>query len=466
VPRGDQRRLAGVADGAIHGRAVVLLELTLITLFYRLCGIEIGMKTSSCCTISAMNADEPSPESESASNVSSGRLVERLERVGRELGEALRAVLEGLPDGVSRPAALVRALGINRAVASKLLAATGSHDPLESMHRAPGPEPLRKLLRAAARKGVGSDVVDRARHAIDAFEQLIKQDAGTRAELDALISARLPGARERFELASKYAVYKGLSQLKGVLAEHWLGAAIVAPSKTDAQRHDLTWLNGAVAIRRLRPGVDVRFSYRHHGGDAVTDTENEFPPPSVVPLDRFCVNPAARLAAARVGDAIHYTLPDDLLGKHEVVDMFVVDHHPNAMRRYGRDVERGRNSLFVEPAIPVASLVFDVILHDEAFPDSEPRLYVYDTGYDGIANVNDASRDVDRVDLAETIEFVGRDLGRVEAVELPRYGEMLAHLAEQFDWDPTRFRTWRIRIRYPVYGWQVSLSFEPGAAPI
>ncbi|MCB9898132.1 MAG: hypothetical protein H6825_09030 [Planctomycetes bacterium] len=392
-------------------------------------------------------------------------LDERLRRVGSELAESLRAVLEGLPEAPLRSGELVRLLGVNRAVAGKLLGAAASHDPLEAMHLAPGPEPLRKLVRAAARKGVTGDVVERAQRAVREFDQLIKRDAGTRAELDALISAQLPGARERFELASKYAVHKGLSQLKGVLAEHWLGAAVVVPSADDPQRLDLTWLNGAVAIRRLRPGVTVRFSYRYHNSVEQPTDGAAVSPPSVVPLEEFCTNPPAQLVAQRVGDTVHYTLPDDVVGKHETVDMFVVDHHPSAMRRYGSGAERGRNSLFVEPAVPVASLVFDVVLHEDVFPESEPRLYVYDTGYDGIANVNDPQRDADRVDIAEHIEFLGRDMRRVHAPEVPRYADMLGHLCREFGWDPTRFRTWRTRIRYPVYGWQVCLSFEPGQAP-
>jgi hypothetical protein len=123
-----------------------------------------------------------------------------------------------------------------------------------------------------------------------------------------------------------------------------------------------------------------------------------------------------------------------------------------------------RNSLFVEPAIPVAGLVFDVILHEDAYPGAEPQLLIYDTGYDGIANVNDVERLIDRVDLLESVEYLGADLGRVQAAELPRYGEMLAHLAGRFGWDPGRFRAYRTRIQYPVYGWQVCLSFLPPTA--
>jgi hypothetical protein len=384
---------------------------------------------------------------------------DRIRGVGERLGQTLGALLAALPGAPFRPGQLALVLGVNRAVASRVLAATSQRDALEVLHRIPGPEPLRRLVRSATRKGVPTDLAGEADAAISAFDGLIRNEAGTRAALDALISSSLPGARDRFELASKYSVYKGLSQLKGVQADHWLGVAIVLPSLDDPLKHDLTWLTGSVAIQRLRPGVTVRFSYRHRKDDPGAEP----PPLSVVPLDEFCVNPPARLQSRATGDMIHYTLPDDLLGPQEIVDMFVVDHHPAAINRYAKDAPRHHTSLFVEPAIPVGSLTFDTILHDEAFPGAEPQLWIYDTGYDGIANVNDAARDIDRLDVSESVEFLGHDMRRFSAAEIPRYGEMLLHLADRFGWDPVRFRGYRTRIRYPVFGWQVCLAFEPPA---
>ena len=405
-------------------------------------------------------AGQPGP----APSAASGTVLDRVARVGSELGEALRALLEALPGAPLRPNQLASTLGVNRAVASKVLGATAKRDPGELLHLVPGPEPLRKLARAAGRRGVEDARVQAAVTAADAFDRLIREEAGTRSALDALLSSSLPGARERFELASKYSVFKGLSQLKGVLAESWLGTAVVWPSADEPLKHDLVWVNGAVGMQRLRPGVTARFGYRHQTGGAPAGAADP-PLADIEQLEQFCTNPPARLEARRAGDAVHYTLPDDLLGPKQVVDMFVVDHHPAAMHRYSRGAEHPRNSLFVEPAMPVGTLVFDVLLHEEAFPGSDPQLVVFDTGYDGIANVNDRGRDIDRVDLAERVEVLGGGLLDVRAAEFPTYGPLLAHLAERYGWDSGRFRGYRTRIRYPVYGWQVSLSFAPPPAP-
>ena len=50
--------------------------------------------------------------------------------------------------------------------------------------------------------------------------------------------------REKFELSSKYSVYKGVSQLKGAQGELWLGIAVVAPS---AKTGTFSWPEKAVA---------------------------------------------------------------------------------------------------------------------------------------------------------------------------------------------------------------------------
>jgi len=390
-------------------------------------------------------------------------IEDRIRAVGVDLARTLQAVLGTLSGAVHRPNGLARELGVNRAVASRVLSAIAAKDPLEVVHLVPGPEPLRQIVRAAAEKDVASELTRDAQAAIERFDLLIRNDAGTRSTLDAMISSSLPGARERFELASKYSIFKGISQLKGARADLWSGAAIVCPSADDPLKHDLTWLNGAVAMQRLRPGVTVRFSYRFPGEESAASGGAS--PSELRTLEQFCTNPPAQLQASASGNVVNYVLPPDLLGPRSVTDLFVVDHHPATMRRYARDETRRHTSLFVEPALPVAVLVFDVLLHEDAFPGSEPRLFTYDTGYDGPANVNDPARDVDRVDLHESIEFLGHDLRRLTMPEIPKYGDILTHLSAQFGWDPSRFRGYRTRIQYPVYGWQTCMAFEPPPSP-
>lgn len=394
-------------------------------------------------------------------------ITEKARLVGRELGEAMTAVLRALPGRPTRPSMLSRALGLNRATASKVLSATSKRDPLEVLHGIPGPEPLRSLLVAASDKGVPDALIETAARAVERFDHLILNDAGTRGTLDAAISSALPSAREKLELTSKYSIFKGMSQLKGVQAETWLGTAVIKPSSTDAQRHDLTWLTAAFGIQRLRSEVNISFSYRSYTGKETCSEEAQVSADSFssIPMNEFCTNPPAPVLTKRAGEQIHYTLPGHNMGRLALSDMIVVDDHPAAMGRYERPAPNGRSSLFVEPAFPVAQVIFDLLLHKDAFPGVEPELVLYDTGTRGIANVNDKTRDGDLVHMQEQIEFLGSDLASLQCAEIPRYSEMLAHMANKLDWKLEDYRGYRVKIQYPVYGWQASIAFTPPADP-
>jgi hypothetical protein len=383
--------------------------------------------------------------------------------VGLDLNRRLQAVLRDLPNRPSRPSLLARELDLNRATASKLLGATAKRDPLALLHGIPGPEPLRSMLHTALAKGVDQALVQSALQAVERFDHLIRNVAGTRSTLDAAISSALPSLREKFELSSKYSIFKGMSQLKGVQADTWLGAALVTPSSKDPERHDLLWLTGAFGIQRLRPEVTISFSYRYLSGEEPTPENTVLSADSFssIPMNQFCENQPAKVLTHRAGEHIHYTLPADRLGRLSHRDMLVVDDHEAAMSRNARPEPRCQSSLFVEPAFPVNQLIFDLLMHKDAFPGADPELVIYDTGTRGIANVNDETRDIDRIAMEEEIESLGSGLSSFHCEEVPRYTEMLAHLAKQKAWDLADYRGYRVRIQYPVYGWQTSMAFEP-----
>ena len=182
-------------------------------------------------------------------------------------------------------------------------------------------------------------------------------------------------------------------------------------------------------------------------------------------MNEFCTHDPAKVVTQRIGGEFRYTLPADHLGRLSRADMLVVDEHKAAMHRNAHAGERIQSSLFAEPAFPVTQLIFDMFLHEDAFPGAEPELAIYDTGTRGIANVNDASRDIDRVHMKEGVEPLGRGPDAFSCEEIPKYQEMLAHLAERRSWDLSQYRGYRVRIQYPVYGWQFSMAFTPPIGP-
>jgi hypothetical protein len=395
-----------------------------------------------------------------------GDVEARIRRVGERLTGSFRRILAELPDGPHRPNQLARLLGLNRDISGRILSATASADPVTAIHVIPGPDPLRKLLKAARRRNVAAQVLEEAEDAVDAFERLTRSVAGDRPALDAIISSMIPDARARFELNAKQIMFKGASLLKGAMADLWLHAALVHPAADDPESYDVAHIYGTLGMRRLRPGVGVKFTYRQFGTPSTTCRMLDGGTPEQSDgreLDGFCMLPSAPLAVTQVNQGAILALGGDGVGPGSATDKLLVEVRPRAMARRRAAAARHRKSLFVAPSIPVKVLAFDMLLHDDAYPGAEPTLVLYDTAVEGMASVNDPTRDADRLDVHESIMVLGRGPNRLVQREMPRYVPMLQHVCEKLGWDLARFRGYRCQIQYPMHGLQVCMAFDaPG----
>jgi len=392
----------------------------------------------------------------------------RIANVGRQLSDCFNRVLRELPGRPTRPNELVEVLGVNRSISGRVLSATESSEPLSVVHTIPGPDPLRKLLRAARRKGVDAGLIGEAEQTVRELELLIRDVAGDRPALDAIISSLLPQARSKFELNAKYTVFRGTSLIKGAMAETWVHTAIVHPSATSEAHHDVAHLYGTLGLRRLRPNVGIKFTYQQFGtpmqpcrtldGRPVEQSDG-------TDLDQFCTLQPATMSQEITGNGAVFALAGEAIGPQSAVDKIIGELRPQAMGRFAADAERNRKSLFVAPCVPVKALVFDVLLHESVYSGSEPALMIYDTTIEGMASVNDPVRDADRLDLRESIMVLGRDVRQFELEEMPHYIDMLRHAGATLGWDLAAFRGYRCTIQYPMHGSQVCMVFAAPPAP-
>ena len=389
----------------------------------------------------------------------------RIGSVGEQLSESLRSVLEAIPGGPHRPQELSRVLAISKDISSRTLMASSKKDPLAVAYLMPGPASLRRLLRAASRKRVAPGLIREAEAAVQQFERLIQVDAGDRISLDGIISSWLPDARDRFETGNKQAVFRGMAQLKGVVAEVGLTTAMIHPSD-DGETLDGVWLLGSLGLRRIRPGPPIHFSSGHaetESADRRKLTLDGQPASGLegLLLEQFCSSPIPTVDVRHEGAMMHYTLAGIASGPASAVDLFVAERTPSCMKRYQSDPSRpfcGPSSMITTP---VATLVFDVLLHEDVFPGQDPSLRVYDTALAGVVDVNDAARDIDRLDVSESVEFLGWDAVSFRASEVPHYTQIIAHVCEKLGWDSRKFRGYCCRAQYPVYSSQISMVFEP-----
>jgi len=385
---------------------------------------------------------------------------------GTDLAKSFSALLRSLKSAHQGPQSVAREVGVDKVLTSRLLKAIRMKDPIAVVFHAPGPDPLRRFLRGARQKaGAPPELLEDAGAAVDALERLIREEAGDRSSLDAMISAWLPDARRDFELRRKQTLYKAMSHLKGMMVETTLATVILRPTG-DGEHIDIVWILGLFGFQRLRPSVRAKLATRrlaeipeerlprNLAGQPIRDVRD-------ARLDEFCEIPVGALDVHRIGDVQQYFLGGEGFGPHSAADLVLVEVNRAEMPAWVPAGSGRRGNVFAEVATPSRTLLFDALVHRDVYPGSDPQLVLYDTALDGVANVNDPTRDADRLDLMETVQPLGRGALIGRDTKVPRYAELLRHVLDRLGWDEDELRGYRCRIDYPLYGSQVVLAFDP-----
>lgn len=385
--------------------------------------------------------------------------------IGSALARTLEAVIAAGGTNGAGPVALATALGLDKVLASRVLKALRAADPIAAMYFLPGPEPLRTLIRAAARRGVSKAQTDEALLAVDRFEWLIQRQVGDRSLLDSILSAWIPEARQEFELRRKQAAFKAMSQLKGAQADAILATCILAPSK-DPALMDVIWVHGLTGLHRVRPGVAVKLASRRMSAEPnarrpMSLDLREIDGSAAPLVPQYCSQPTPPVHVHRVQDALFYTLGGDGFGAASSVDIFFAEVNLAEMKRTPKNVTSGWY-FFAETSVPAKALQFDLLVHQDVFPGKDPSLRLHDTVLEGVADVYDARRDFDRFDMLESITPLGRGLGQARSARSASYAPLMRTVCERLGYDAPAFRGYRCAIEYPIYGSQVSMLF---AAP-
>lgn len=404
----------------------------------------------------------------------SALLESKITQVGEDLLRTVRSVVAsaiGSPDASrARPQALARQLGLDKVLTSRVLKAIRGADPIQAAHRMPGPDPLRRFVKAAGKKGAPTVLIDEALVAIDRFESLINGQVGDRSLLDAILSAWVPDARREFELRRKQSAFKAMSQLRGVQARAAVATVLLAPNP-DGKTTDVLWLNGLVGVHRVRPGAVVKISTRRMtpasptrspltlDGHAITDLADSTSAAALL-IPEFCSTPTPTLSVRTLGETIFYTLAGDDFGARSSADLVFAEVNRAELPRYVPKGSGRKSYFFADITIPCEVLQFDVLVHEDLYPGQIPDLCIYDTSFEGAASPNDPARDMDRIDLLESIEPLGQGLARLRSTDVDRYADLIRHVATRAEFDPARLRGFRCRTDYPLYGSQITMVFR------
>jgi len=336
-----------------------------------------------------------------------------------------------------------------------MLNAVGKENPKEILTSIPGPETLRSFIRAANESGVDGPLVQAAFDSIDDFDDLIRNQFGTRAALNAALSVDHAETRDRFEQSSRYQIFKGMSQVLGVQSQTWLTCMMLTPSDANDHSIDITVIHGTSGLRRLRPDTPVHFIY----GMPPKFESGQTPERMKMDLGPFLTHTPAPLSVREENGQIINTFAPKLGGKDALYDMLAAVHIPGGSDRFAAP-GRTRRGTSVFPDVPVVTLVSDVILHGDIFSGIEPELFVYKTMGKGEARIDEPTRDTDRVETNEQIMDLGVGISNIEISGIPKYKEMVNYLCQQNGYAPEAFRVHRLQVQYPVYGFQYLIGYK------
>lgn len=383
--------------------------------------------------------------------------------IGTRLQLLLKPVVGPMID--AGPVIAAKRWGVDKVLASRLLKAMRTDDPLAFLHRLPGNEPLMRVVRKSGRLGVPEPKLVAAESALLELEDIIRDVAGDRSALETLLSAWVPDIRPEFELRRKQSLFRAVSQLKGAQASTQVAAVLLHPS-TSPGHIDVVWISGFFGLRRLKVGASVRFATRRAPGG-----ESQRHPTALsgeaasnlnaMLLTEFCSNPTPSLHVRTTGDVVHYTLADNAVGPRSAVDIVSCEVNRAELPRFHPANSTRKSFVYAEVSTPAESLVFDVVLHQSLFTKAAPQLRLYDTSFEGVASPNDPQRDQDQLDLGESLESLGLGLHRTRTSDAPTLYPMLSKVCQSLNWKSDEMRTYRCRSDYPVYGSQVAVILEP-----
>jgi hypothetical protein len=391
----------------------------------------------------------------------------RLKRGAKDLRDALRDVIADVPARRTRPQEFARTLKVHRNIAGRLLKAVEHSDPLAALCEMPRAEGLRTILKAA-KSCVRKETVERASRAVVDLEQLLDHEIGGWGVLHSVASDWLPDARKKFEMTHKQAVYKGMANLRGCCSNTEFCAFIGYPGDT-GQRVDAALIAGTMGLRRLRPSAEICFTSIGASADgsqpiaikgvSLADASDEYPL-----LEQFCSSPLPEFSVVRTEDRAHYILKGNSVGPGSAIDLATACTLKGRHPRYQTEPPR-RIAAFGDPTVPCESLILDMLLHDEVWPDATPELIMYNTTRYEVANPNSLADHVYRLSVTEKIEFLGKGVARFRVAEVGHYVEMIRHVCEKLGWDPERLRGYRCHIRYPIVGASACIVFDPPRPP-
>lgn len=402
--------------------------------------------------------------------------------VAAALREALGPLLDTLAGQPPRPVRLMRRIGLDKSLASRLVQAAKADSDSQFLHLLPSPTGLRILLERSRQVPEAAERLPAFERAVDAFAALLDALPGGRQALDARLGEGLSSIRERREHMARQASFKAVSFLFGHYCETLSTAMFLFPS-ADGARVDAVEIHRRLGLRRITPGTPLPLLSLHAKPDA-----------SGVPPDPLAVRPVdgGPPGASNPEDAHRYfiaegsSLPLPLLEVERegsnctfLLGPQLADPLPSrlttAMRYSGIEPVRPEQpSTVVRNYMlhtPCQRLVREIYLAEGLWPDALPQIGFYLPGPTGAVLTPPAPGvpHYRRLNLSAPIEQLAPGQAISPLAGIGDHATVLGAVLRRAGLGHLAWRGWRCQTPYPVPLVEMQLGFRfagfPGGQP-
>ena len=387
---------------------------------------------------------------------------EDIEPVITQMKNALGDILYSLEVSLDNPRDVYKKLKIDKKLGWKIYNVACEEDPFLAAQFVPGVAACNNLIKSFRKLGTPEHFLVKAKDACRRFELLIEKHAGSRKEFDLMLLSCSEKGRSKAYMSQQKAAFTAYSHLLGAQASTQLCTWLFSPSEK-GDNHDVATIRGFIDFRRNRPNVPWLLEWAYFTDD--NDTPKSFV--KVEPLEKvqggqnnpmtvpfyhsFCSKPLPNIVSSRKleGHVVH-ELEEAPIGNTEAITCITAQIARDVFKSYRTNEDRFREVL-IRARTPVERLVFDQIVHTDLIGPLEPELFIFGefTGYDW-AKSAELRNPHSTLPIKASIQKLGKGIDAAYTPHIPWYTDMIEDAFKRLQWDPAKFRTYRVVIDYPV----------------
>ena len=281
-----------------------------------------------------------------------------------------------------------------------------------------------------------------------------------------MISKWSVDGRATMDLAYKRAAYRSNSYFYGIQASAQFTCCLVHQAATEGL-WDVAVVRGFLGLRRLRPYVPCVVARMRLTDDKGVNREAVREPldprqednENIFLMWDFCSRPLPQFRSVLADEGfIHGELVGNDVGSTTAVDCVTGEVTRNGGARHAGELDQ-RFGACALVRIPTKVLIIDLLVAEGTFGTFSPEVVVFGEHFGG-PPIPSPAKERDRLDMLESVVYLGKGLSVLRTRDVPRYVEMAQYAAGRQGWDGNNFDVYRCRIEYPVMPSSVIVRFD------